>query len=441
MAAVYNQCRFLLAFIAFVAVAYTGQGQELPNWVQQFYSPSSDQHDIKNSSTEAQRLFVLLVGDTDDPDAHRLGIDNDVEHLRKLFEDSFRDSGNWKRLQVTIKKGKDASRASIDEYFEHLKGESTSNDSICFYFSGHGQIDPARWKQWDGKPIPLSSNLGYDQDVCNLLLLRHGSVYISDIKTWMAGCKSQLRVILTDCCLTNSTSKPRPKIDPLEHPLAAIGPPPGPVSPEYADTGPIESMRPIWSLVRDAFLRHVGWVSIASTVRGNPSLGVRQGGVFTTALLRTFYGLARYNDETIQMPITWLEIWDPAVTTRVDQHGAIEAINSQRTETYSIGTCLVPTNGIGAALNVSSQQLEISNIAPDLSITSPAEAAGLIVGDRIVSVDSHQTSDLKSFLVAVSHKRSVEIEVVRGANTLRQTVLLPFDEDYAPFTPKQSPKP
>jgi predicted metalloprotease with PDZ domain len=142
------------------------------------------------------------------------------------------------------------------------------------------------------------------------------------------------------------------------------------------------------------------------------------------------------------MPITWLEIWDPAVTTRVDQYGNIEAINSQRTETYSLGICLVPANGIGAALNVSSQhELEITNIAPDFWIASPAEAAGLIVGDRIVSIDSHQTNDLESFRTAISHKRSVEIEVVRGANTLRRTVVMPFDEDYVPFTPKQSLKP
>ncbi len=452
----FTLARHCLVFFAITFCASYAFSQDV-DWIQHYYSPTGSSPPDLHTIREAKRLFVLIVGDTDAKDANDIGIATDVSDMHKMFVNAFRVSKNDERLQLVELVGSKAHKSQIEQYFKTLAAISEPTDAICFYYSGHGAIDDDRWKLWIGETqltngtiqtatphtVGLFNSLALDQDVCNKLTLTSGSMYLSDVKQSMARCKAQSRILLIDCCLIHPKWK-SPRVRSLlgGGPLPAPPPADTPVAADFAERKSIYGENTRWPIVRSAFLRHAGWVSVASSVRGQPSAGTPHGAIFTTALLRTFYGLARYENERTIAPYTWLNIWNPSVITRIDESGdgVIQVINSQSTDIYSSGTCLVPSNGFNVSLQEDNRTHAISVVAlaTDYGLPCSARDAGLLVGDVIISIDSKHIYSMNDFQDAISMRKSVRVRLRRGDDVIGRMVNMPFEEDYHAFTPKKS---
>ncbi|MFA5412951.1 MAG: S41 family peptidase [Patescibacteria group bacterium] len=146
---------------------------------------------------------------------------------------------------------------------------------------------------------------------------------------------------------------------------------------------------------------------------GGMALGARQG---RTAAEKEFYGgeiqnreeVPEYLSKDIDFNLFW-EVWNLAKNNYVHQpvqdtelfYGALSGIISSLGDPYSVffdpktaeefkqeleGTF----SGIGAELGIKNNQLTIIAPLPD----TPAERAGLKAGDRILAIDSRETTDM-----------------------------------------------
>lgn len=93
---------------------------------------------LSASAAQAEgRLHVLMVCDTVDET-----IGNDVkldrDNLRTVLYGGFEAAGNQQRITWTVLEGEQATPEQILSYYENLP--STAEDSILFYYSGHGII-------------------------------------------------------------------------------------------------------------------------------------------------------------------------------------------------------------------------------------------------------------------------------------------------------------
>jgi hypothetical protein len=187
--------------------------------------------------SELKKLHVLVVVDTYDAGAKRLGMlldqDNVVSFLRRTVP--------AERLSIRTLEGRAVTRGNILGYYEAL--EVGPDEGLFFYYSGHGATDRTR-----GHALTLYNGRHY--------LLR------ADLLTAMKAKGAGLVIALTDCCSTYTNLGP-------ERPLAVPAP--------AGDVDPVVSR---------LFFRQRGVIDITAAELGKPASGDTEvGGYFTASLI------------------------------------------------------------------------------------------------------------------------------------------------------------
>ena len=88
------------------------------------------------------RLFALLVGIDKYPNpAHRLfGCVNDAKAMKAYIETFSSSTAN---VSTKILLDSEATRAHVIEGFEDFLSKAAREDSVLFYYAGHGSQEPA----------------------------------------------------------------------------------------------------------------------------------------------------------------------------------------------------------------------------------------------------------------------------------------------------------
>jgi hypothetical protein len=221
---------------------------------------------VNKSERKAERVYALLVVDTDDPilgEAARA----DLKNLQWLLEQTF-DKGSGE-IDVKILEGQNATPDKVLKYFADVGNRLNGQTALCYY-SGHGVHDRV-----DGH---------------TLLMGRRRLVRDKLIST-LENSKPQLAILLTDCCN---------EVVPIEgerlRQFVRSSPYEGPYKPRLEKSDDARVNREI---VRRLFFEHQGFVDYTAEGQDHKTLGdAKYGGYFTQAFVRS----CCYHQKTIPAP-------------------------------------------------------------------------------------------------------------------------------------------
>ena len=326
-------------------------------------------------------IHALLVADSDSN--LRKSVLQDVAMLDGALKEAFKEHPS--RLRLETRTGKSVKVSEILSWFHNLN--SNPDDTLLFYYSGHGEIHPNR-----GHVLSLTN-----AENGNKILPR------ADILSEMKRKRTRLVVVLTDCC---STIRP------------TIGPVP---TPPPAGLLPI----PPWAVAGCLLLQHRGLVDINASCPGQEAWPgfTPVGGIFTGNLSTLLNGNMLFSiDKNGDGFIEWNEFYQ--VLEKNTQRDFLELQSSlkerKRTgdvltgfeqqavdqKTQKIWTCSVlPFLRLGVRVLDSPGGLRLEEIYPG---TPASTAQGLKNGDTIVAVGDKQVQNERDFLLAVDATNTVD---------------------------------
>lgn len=129
---------------------------------------------------EAARVQLVIVGDTLDKD-----IGTDVQSDINILASQMMQMGGGYLMPPIIVKDKDCNRQKIRSSLNNLKLQR--DDTVFFYYSGHGAYDRAR-----GQHLQIP-RLGLEKDIPR-------NEIRDQIKGWVDGKKIRLGIVITDMC-------------------------------------------------------------------------------------------------------------------------------------------------------------------------------------------------------------------------------------------------
>jgi len=191
----------------------------------------------------AQTVHLLTVADFRGFEEKALdGVKKDIENIEKFFEKNL--PGVIKHTQVD---GNMATPEAIREKINELEPEQ--NDTIVFYYSGHAANDSnnngqfLQLKDKKGNPIELDRHM---------------------IKNWLLDKDCRLVVMLTDCCNMFEEN-------------------------EDLTQDQVPTMRGTSShpFIQELFIKSSGLADITSSKVGQYSYALKNGSIFTNALIKT----------------------------------------------------------------------------------------------------------------------------------------------------------
>jgi hypothetical protein len=292
-----------------------------PSWAQQFYSDTIDKYDDLRTLHESNRLHVLLVIDTNARNAANLGIRLNGERMINLLKSALRQIPDLeKRVSVKVLEGEAVNGSNIMHWFDNLA--SGSNDTVFFYYSGHGGTDKDRY----GK---VRRDLRIDQDSGHFLATSGGVVWRSDIKAAMAKSPAQLRILITDACASFNDAEIAKRAEESTSKFEGI---PG-AKTTWAAVAPTETEVNA-TLFRSLFFRHAGWVSINGAPTGFYSYGRPVGALFTSAFLVSLKTSRGQNAEFITDGTGWDRACPISVEMKITELGNIQVLTGQLSMRY-----------------------------------------------------------------------------------------------------------
>jgi hypothetical protein len=153
----------LVALSAYIAVASPGLGGT-------------------GSAARPPRLLALIVVDTDiNLKPH---VEKDRDNFRRVLSDAFATRPH--RLVLEVFEGTVATRQRVLGYYEALSGKVRPDDTLLFYYSGHG----ATYPQSGGHAMTLHHGDGP----------RQRALFRAEVRQAMIGLNARHAVLLTDCC-------------------------------------------------------------------------------------------------------------------------------------------------------------------------------------------------------------------------------------------------
>ena len=145
------------------------------------------------------KLYALIVADTNDA-AIPMSLRVDRNNMKRVLQEAFATRPH--RLTLDVFDGDLVTLRQIEKYHDDLKGVIQPQDTLLFYYTGHGAADPIRG---------------------HCLTFANGQrLFRSDLNAWMAALKPRLAVVLTDCCSKlppTTRGRPFPKIPPASWPV------------------------------------------------------------------------------------------------------------------------------------------------------------------------------------------------------------------------------
>ncbi len=356
------------------------------------------------AADEAERLRVLLVGDTGDPNIGP-SVRQDLRTMRGLFESAFTEHKD--RLTLDVLQGRNASRTAILDYYRKL--ETGPREALVFYFSGHGGTERRRGH--------LFQVLADDSD-------RPTALWRDEVRSAMLAHQPRLTVLLSDCCSDEIEFGPRERAVPEP---------------------------PAWQTVRCLFLQARGVVDVNSVSEGESAVGLEDGGFFTRSLAEQMGGRFKDLDLDGDGFLHWQELlpgvqqaaqkkyaaWRKEVLPQVEKELKAAQTRAERDELTNIKDHLEKQTAqtVRAYSLPSLARLGVRVMDADGGVRvllvhahTPAAVAGLKPGDVIVSIGGKAISSVRDFTDAVvKTKGEVIVEYRRPGKEdhIRVEVTLP----------------
>lgn len=217
----------------------------------------------KAAPEELKKLRALLVIDADS------NLGPSVEKDRHNLEWLLRTNLPADRLQITILRGKQASRDNILRHYKTLK--TGADETLLFFYAGHGAIHEG--KHCFTPKIGASTTLIPRAEVLRAMVEK----------------KAGLVVLMSDCCSTPDT---RVRGEEDSSPLRGLKEP---------------SLHPV---LRCLFFQHRGVVDVTAALDGTASFGDNKGGVFTRAMCDLLRKELKALDKNKDNFLSWQEFFE-----------------------------------------------------------------------------------------------------------------------------------
>jgi hypothetical protein len=207
---------------------------------------------------------LLIVCDTD---SGLDGIERDAEAMRSALVAGIPDE---RLYRIVTFQGAQVEPRKILEYYQRLA--VGPDDTLAFYYTGHGATDPNRG---------------------HCLTTERGPLFRQDLRAALVAKGARLVVLLTDCCSSVVRIE--------AHPQAP--------APRFPEREP----QPINPLLRNLFLEHRGVVDITAATEPQAAYANNLiGGFFTNALSQQLFSYdGRAADQNQDGFVTWTELFAP----------------------------------------------------------------------------------------------------------------------------------
>jgi hypothetical protein len=333
------------------------------------------------------KVHLLLAGDVSDDGGIAESVKRDEEGMCKSFKANLPES----LLEIHTILGDEFRPQIIRDKIQSLN--VTGADIIVFFYSGHGAWDPRSGHYLAfTKDAPLHPEL---------------RLFRSELREELLGKKSQLVLIITDCCAVYAAVKAGGR------PVQFAAERPAMITPRFR------------SLIYD----QKGIVDITSSKPGEYSHGDNGGGLFSSSLVR-YLGDKRYQNRKL----TWAELMIQA-TKEVDR-GWRERYpdgklpfppgGTQETQTPHIFTAPTLIFGVRAMRDEGlSEGVRVTEVVRG----APGEEAGVEVGDVILKINGQPVRDDDEYVRLLDQaKRDGRLVVVfrkkDGGRPLKKHILL-----------------
>ncbi|MFO0958618.1 MAG: caspase family protein [Isosphaeraceae bacterium] len=362
------------------------------------------------------KIDLLIVCDTD---SKLQGVERDGRQVRNIFEKGILDT---RLLRATTLQGAQVHPNQILDYYRRVA--IGPDDTLVFYYSGHGAIDPDRGQA---------------------MTTERGVLFRRDLQALMESRRARLNVILTDCC---SNIVVLPPAGVAAAPMASA-----PQTPPLVDP-----------LLRQLFLEHRGTVCITAASPGESAWGDNDlGGYFTASITSSLrFGDPKGYDNNGDGFAGWDEVF-PEIREGARMHYAmfrnrvlqakssfparlVRDVEKQSQQTPSasikaVRSAAVPTDRFIPNLGVFAEFVPYGYaLGLGMKITRPPQsgsallAAGIGVGDMIVEMDE---LPIRHPVDVLSHVEATPAVVIDGRSGGKRPVQLQlpkqvFNADWAP---------
>ncbi len=292
------------------------------------------------SAQAADRALIVGVGAYANPNADLTGIDLDVDMAKQIA----RHLG-YKSENIKVLRDQQATVAGMREQLQWLAKNTSSNDNVMIYFSGHGsQIEDKNGDELDGLDETLYMHDGHFID--------------DEFGELLKKIPSQNIVVMVDACHSGTGTKT----------LAAN---------RYAIKEGQVKARGLLTPLKQSTQKDFGievasdnYISLAAAQDNQYAIATSSGSIFTKALLDSFESLRKNNTQT-----TWKDIFDrtksnvaevnqtfvPNLTGNMQLAGkAIRFVDTNRTENRVVWqeTMAVVQRASGSLAITAPQQLK-----------------------------------------------------------------------------------
>jgi hypothetical protein len=314
-------------------------------------------------AVETKHLYVFMIGDTEDESIGK-SVSADVENLKRTLEYGIPEC----RRTIASISGEQATPTGVLTRLQKL--DVSPDASLFVYYSGHGIVDP---------------ELGH------VLTMKRGNLARKELFEAMRAKNSRLTILITDCCAVYSRAISVPKALPGG-----------------------------WDVFRSLFFLHQGEVNLNAAKTGTYAFCDPRGGVFTQSLcfaLRVRRDprvvsagrVVNWQDFVSEVKVTAnkaaktrlnLNQWD--VVGRGVRVLSRKELETSMQEPEVFGRLAVPSEEflprsglpLGISIEASGDQgVKIKGVKEK----SPAEWAGLCMGDQIVALNQQPVRTREDF--------------------------------------------
>lgn len=151
----------------------------------------------------AQKAYVLAVGIADYKEINDLNLcENDALTMAALMEDA--------GAEVSVIKGPSATHENVISSLRGLLAKAKSEDSVIFYFSGHGYEGGfCCWDMATNSPSFSQGQLGkgIEKTKINTVNRYYGGLSYAELQVLFRNCRATKKVVIADACFSGGLKK------------------------------------------------------------------------------------------------------------------------------------------------------------------------------------------------------------------------------------------